>query len=204
MARIGMKHLVWAPISAETPGSDVTYGTGLLLGRAISADVSFERNDNPLYADDEVAENDNGTNGYTVDVGMSELEEAPAASVLGLTAVTEGTGGNTTTAYKTSDKAAPYGGFGYIQVLRRKNITKYKAFWYYKTQFSIESESAQTKGQTIEWGTPTLHGVGMPVHTDNTGTGYFRIFEVFDTYAAAETWLNSKGNYTPPSQQTAG
>ena len=194
MARIGMRHLVWAKIKEEKYGQELTYDTGKLLGRAVSGDLSWERNDNPLYGDDEIAENDNGINGYTLDIGMTELIEATAAEVLGRETV-NATGGEVDY-YEDTDQEAPNGGCGFIQVLRRHGVTSYRAYWFRKIQFSEESESSATKGETIEWGTPTIHGVGMGVVTDGTGKARFRKIKVFGTESDAIEWLNGLANIT--------
>ena len=55
MAFVGMKHPVWAPIREEIEGQPVVYDTGLVIGEAISADVTFTRSNNPLYADDKLS-----------------------------------------------------------------------------------------------------------------------------------------------------
>lgn len=193
MARVGMRHLVCAPITTETTGSAIAYGTGMLMGRAVRGNLQWERNDNPLYGDDVEAESDNGVTGYTLDVGTTELLENVAAAVLGLTA---GTGEGHTDEYETTDAAAPYVGCGYIQVLRRKGETKYKALWYHKVQFGIQSEESRTKEKTITWGTPELHGTGFGVYNDNSGKAKFRIEKLCATEAAAITWLNGLAGIT--------
>ena len=61
MAKIGMKYAVYAPFSGtHTSGTAITYGTGKKLCHAISADVTINRRDNPLYGDDTKIENDKG------------------------------------------------------------------------------------------------------------------------------------------------
>lgn len=203
MARIGMRHLVWAPITTETAGAAIVYGTGVKLGRAVSGNLSWERNDNPLYGDDVIAENDNGATGYTLTVGMTELVENAAATVLGHTVVEATTGQNATPAtYEETDASAPYGGIGYVQVLKRNGVQKYKAIWYHKVQFAVTSEESQTKGQSIEWGTPEMEGTGFGVYNDASGKAKFRISAVFDTGAAAEAWLDGKANISSSSGGT--
>ena len=40
MAYIGMRTPVFAPVSSHTDGSAITYGTGMVIGPAVSASVS--------------------------------------------------------------------------------------------------------------------------------------------------------------------
>ena len=56
MAFIGLRHVVAAPITAETEGQPITYGTGAVIGKGIQANLTINRGDNPLYADDGEAE----------------------------------------------------------------------------------------------------------------------------------------------------
>ena len=56
MAMVGMLHPVAAKIATEVEGQALTYDAGMVVGKAISANITFNRNDNPLYADDAVAD----------------------------------------------------------------------------------------------------------------------------------------------------
>ena len=191
MARIGMRHVVAAPISTETSGSAIEYGTGVVDGHGTQGIVNWQRSDNPLYGDDVIVENDNGPTGYTLEIGVTEMLETVEATVLGYVADTTDTG-----AYEITDAAAPYCGSGYVQVIRRKGVTKYKAVWFHKAQFGISTEETRTKQQTIEWGTPVMTGQGLGVYIDNSGKAKFRRQKMFDTEAAAVTWLNGLANIT--------
>ena len=110
MAFTGLQYAVVAAITAETEGSAVTYGTGKVLGRMISANISWTRNDNPLYADDAIAENDNGVTGGTIELNVDDISDAGRVYVLGETEVTV-TGG---TEYETTETPAPYVGVGFL------------------------------------------------------------------------------------------
>ena len=59
-ANIGMMYPVFAPISAYTPGSAITYGDGAVIQEAVSANIAWERSDNHFYGDDVELDNDNG------------------------------------------------------------------------------------------------------------------------------------------------
>ena len=59
MAEIGMQYPVWAEMVTES-----TYGTGLVIGKAVSANLSWQKEDNELRADDAVAETDTSITGF--------------------------------------------------------------------------------------------------------------------------------------------
>lgn len=198
MAFIGMQHVVAAAIAEETEGSAINYGTnaGFVVGKAIQGNLTWNRNDNPLYADDAIAENDNGVTGGTLELGTDDLIDAVRHKLLGEVEVTVGTG-TTATEYETTDDPAPYVGIGYVRVRRHGGTTTYQAVWYHKVQFAETSENAQTKGQSIEWQTPTLTGTIFGVKADApAGKTSYRRHRDFDTLAAAVSWLDNKAGVT--------
>lgn len=192
MAYIGMKYVVAAQVAAEVAGSDPTYSAGKVIGKAISGNLTWNRNDNPLYADDAVAEDDNGITGGKIELNLDDLSDEVRVYLLGDTAKTVGEG----TEYETGDKAAPYVGFGFIRVRRKGGETSYQAMWFHKAQFGESSEEAKTKGESIEWQTPTLTGRIMGVQNDSTMATNYRRRATFDTEAAARSWLNTKAGIT--------
>ena len=192
MAYIGLRRPTIATVKTETPGQALEYNAGMRFGKAIAANVSWNRNENPLYADDAIAENDNGITGGTIEFNADDLSAEERAYALGLVDQTSGTGTSAVTTYQTTDAAAPYVGFGYIRVRRKAGVTSFQGIWYHKVQFAEGSENGQTKGQSIEWQTPTINGTIMGVQIDSSGAIHFREEQHFDTEAAAATWLDGK------------
>lgn len=186
MAFIGMRHVVVARVTAETAGAEPTYNAGMVAGKAITGNLTINRNNNPLYADDAIAEDDNGVTGMSLELGLDDLLENVREYMLGLVKVA-GTSGSNDTYYDT-EESAPYVGLGYIRVRRKNGETKYQAVWYYKSLFGETTENSQTKGETIEWQTPTLTGTVMGVTVNSKIT--YRKYQVFDTLSAAESWLD--------------
>lgn len=192
MARIGMKYVVAAPITQENSGSAITYGAGVVVGRATQGNLTWNRNTNPLYGDDIIAENDNGITGYSLEIGVTEMLETVEAAILGYVA-----DATDTTLYEITDASAPYVGIGYIQVLRRFGQDLYKAVWYHKAQFGINQEQTQTKQEQIQWQTPVMTGTGMGVYNDATGRAKYRQQKVFTGAtgeAQAKAWLDGLAN----------
>ena len=190
MAEIGMQYPVWAEITGYSNTGAPVYGTGMVIGKAVSANLNWQKEDNELYGDDSVAETDSSITGYTLDVGITALDESKAGKMVGLRKV------GTTDEYEITDEDPPYGGHGYIRVLKRNGVRLYKAVFYPKIQFSIPNETSNTKGKSISWGTPVANGKGMAVYEDSSGKGKFRKEQVFTTLAAAKAYLNGKLNIT--------
>lgn len=196
MAFIGMRHPVVATLSTHTAGADPTYAAGMVVGHAIQGNLTITRNNNPLYGDDTIVEDDNSITAMSLELGVDDLSETVRAYMLGLVKKTTGTGTAAVDTYYDTDAAAPYVGLGYIRVRRLDGATKYQGVWYYKAIFSEESESSATKGESIEWQTPTVTGRCMGLSVDGTGALTFRKFQYFDTETAAIAWLNGLAGIT--------
>lgn len=195
MAFIGMRHVVAAEFNSHTPGSEPTYkSSGWDVGKAISGNLTINRNANPLYADDVIAEDDNGITGMDLELGLDDILEDIQAKMGILKEVTAGTP-SVTTYYDTSASAKDVG-VGYIRVRRKNGTTKYQAIWIYQTKFSKNSENAQTKGESIEWQTPTINGKCVGLDVDGSGEVSFRKIRIFDTESAANTYLDGLAGIT--------
>lgn len=189
MAYIGMRNPVAAPITAYTEGSAITYGSGMVLGPAVAANLTFDVADNPDYGDDVIVDNDNGINGYSATLETNNITKEGRAMVLGWEPV-----GTTVTHYDVTDAAAPYVGWGFIRVKMFKAVRSYEAFWFHRSQFSPNGINASTKQRQITWNHPQMNVQGMGVRLDNSGKAkYFQWME-FDSESAAQAWLYGKAN----------
>ena len=198
MAYIGMRSPKFWPISSRVDGSAITYGNPVLIGPAVSANVTFDVADNPDYGDDVIIDNDKGVNGYTVALETNDISAAARAACLGWVAQSSGTPA-AVTHYEVTDGQAPEGGLSYIRVKMYKGTRKYEAFFFHALQFSDGGENAATKKKQIEWNHPTMNGTGIGVYIDSTGEAKYFNWMEFDTESAAETWINAQGGYTPPA-----
>ena len=198
MAFIGMRHVVGAKFSEHTEGSEPTYVSGGKdLGGAISANLTINRANKPLYYDDAVGEEDNGINSIDIELGLDDLDEEIQEFMGLLEKKTAGTPAVTT--YYETDGASDYIGFGYMRVRRRKGVTTYQGIWFYKVMFSRGTESAATKGESIEWQTPTVTGRSIPLNVDSDSERKYRKIQNFSG-ASGETdcasWLDSLAGIT--------
>ena len=199
MAYIGMRKPVFWPISTRTDGSAITYSNPVTIGPAVSANVTFDVADNPDYGDDVIIDNDKGVNGYTVQLETNDISAEARAAALGWTAVMT-TGTNPTVQYyKVTGGEAPEGGMSFIRVKMLRGVTTYEAFFFHAMQFTGGQESASTKQKQITWNHPTMTGTGIGCYLDSSGEIRYFDYMEFDTQAAAESWINTKAGYTPPS-----
>lgn len=196
MAYIGMLNPVAAPISEETDGSAITYGTGLVIGPAVAANLNMDVADNPDYGDDIIIDNDNGINGYSGTLETNNITAEGRAALLGWKAV-NGTG-SAVDHYEVTDEAAPYVGWGFIRVKLFKGEKSWEAFWFHKAQFSPAAINGATKQRSIEWNHPSLNVTGLGVHLDNSGNAKYFDWMEFDSLAAAKAWLYAKAGISNP------
>lgn len=188
MAFIGMRHPVVARMNDHTDGQEPTYTGGMVIGHAVTGNLSITRNNNPFYGDDVIVEDDNGITAMSLDLGVDDVDEKVQVYCMGLKE--NKAGGDGVTEYFDTDASAPYVGIGYIRVRRKDNVTTYQAIWMYKNVISQESEESKTKGESIEWGTPTLKARAAAIAVDGSGARAFRKKANFDTEEAAVAWLN--------------
>ena len=188
MAAIGMKHLVGAPWAAkQNEGQLPVYGTGMKIGRAVSANITFQRNESELYADDVLAESDNVLTGGNLDVIVAEILDEVGEAIFGNKKDEDGS-------YHDSDLASPYIGMGYLREMKLQGKSTYRATWLYKVQLAPAEESANTRGETTTWQTQRMTGEILGVTLDD-GSTRFRAWKTFDKAEEATAWLNAKANY---------
>lgn len=190
MAAVGMRYLVGAVIKTETEGAVPTYDKGFNFGRAVSANVTFTRNDAKLYVDDVLGERDNTITGGNVDITVAEILDEIAEKVFGDKKDSDAEGD-----YYDSSESSPYIGLGYMQEVRVKGVSKYRVTWLYKVQLAPAESQAQTKGETTQFQTQRVTGEMMGVSMSD-GSTRFRARNEFDTSAKAVEWLKKKANIT--------
>ena len=184
---VGMMYPVFAPISAHTDGSMPTYGTGVVIQEARNATITKTYNDNPLYGDDRIVDDDNGLQALTCSFEPTGLSDSDRILLFG--EKEKAVGG--LTCQVECDNETPWGGFGYIRKMRDNGVKKFEAWIILKIKFQEESQSTSTKEGSISWGTPTLNGRAAGLYIDSSDELSWRAHETFDTIAAAKAWINT-------------
>jgi hypothetical protein len=162
MAIKGLSIPVFGKYNYNSTTKVVTYTDGIIGGGAIEYTISVESTENnPLYIDNKVGENDigkfsSGTLSLGTDDLMAEVSKyllglkEKNITVVGLTEVVE-------TIYD-DDAVAPELGFGIIEMHQKNNVDKYKAVIITRVNMSIPEDTATTKGEAVEWQTKTIEG----------------------------------------------
>lgn len=161
MAKIGLSKPYCALYNNS--GQTVTYSEGALIGKAVELSIEVEASDdNILYADNGPAETATTFTGGTFTLTTDDLMPDVMATILGLQKQ-DITSEKITTAspkwYVWNDKQmTPYMGFGAVVKIQRSGSIKWQAVVLPKIKFSNPSDTFQTQGETIEWGTPEING----------------------------------------------
>jgi phi13 family phage major tail protein len=151
MATIGLDKLYYAPITESPTTGDETYGTPVMLAKAISAELSIELAEATLYADDGAAE------------VVKELKTASSPwrgqhRSFGCRSPDWGQVDENGVLISTSeDGGAPVA----IGFRAKKANGHYKYFWFYRVKFGVPSTNLATKGDSITFSTPTIEGTVM-------------------------------------------
>ena len=184
---VGMMYPVFAPLVSHTDGSLPTYGNGVVIQEARNCTITKTYNDNPLYGDDRIVDDDNGLQALTASFESTGLTDADRVLLFGEEEISIGG----LTAQVESDNETPWGGFGYIRKMRDNSVKKFEAWIILKIKFQEESQATNTKEGSISWGTPTLNGRAAGLYIDSSDKLRWRVHETFDTIAAAKNWLNT-------------
>ena len=185
---VGMMYPVFAPLTSHTDGSMPVYGTGVVIQEARNCTITKTYNENPLYGDDRIVDDDNGLQALTASFEPTGLSDADRVLLFGEKVAQVSTG---VTGQWEGDNATPYGGFGYIRKMRDNGVKKFEAWIILKIKFTEDSQATSTKEGSISWGTPTLNGRAAGLYIDNTDEIKWRVHYTFDTIAAAKAWINT-------------
>jgi len=193
MAKIGLKCLTYAPYTSGGDGSSISYGTGVqLTDYMIRADVSEERQDAKFYADDHKIDSENSMTGATLSLELANLNNSLEEAFLGYVAESSASGAD----LLVTDAAAGFVGCGFYRKERFKGTVTYKCYWFYKVQFSKDSDSTNTKGENVDFQTETLTGDAMGVVLTSGGPTIYYATNRKDTESNAVAWLKTKAGIT--------
>ena len=149
MATIGLDRLFYAPVTEAPITGEESYGSPVMLAKAISADLSVELAEATLYADDGVAEIIKEFKGGKLTLGVDDIGRAAAEKLTGAT-----TDENGVLVSSSEDSGSPVA----IGFRARKANGKYRYFWLYRVKFGVPSATLATKGDTITFQTPKIEG----------------------------------------------
>lgn len=154
MATIGLDKLYYSKITEgeNNPSGgngDETYETPVSLAKAMTAELAIELAEATLYADDGAAEIVKEFKSGTLSLGIDDIGVAAAGALTGATI------DNNKVLISTSEDGGSPVAVGFRA---KKANGKYRYFWLYKVKFGIPATNLTTKGESIEFSTPTIEG----------------------------------------------
>lgn len=179
MAGIGL-YGVFYKKCVKTNGVTTGYtGELKMMGKAVEA--SFTPNspeDNPLYANNGVAENDSSTgSGGELTMTLDRMTLETAGDLYGTTVeqVSVTVDGETVQGqeitYKGDEVSAPVG-VAYIRMNQEDGVRNHEVVFYREATFTRPDDSCQTMGESIEWQTPEVTGTVAGLQGDGKNKWY--------------------------------
>lgn len=177
----------------SNPSGTNVFANGIKLARGVSVAVDATAvDDNNFYADDIIAETENGAvSGGTLTLTVDGLDPAARRLIYGLP-VADNDGW---TAYG-DEATAPYMGVGFIRRTMNNGTTNYWAVVFPKCRFAFDGEDAATQEDQIDWQTKELSCTFMRDDTANHNWKYVND-TAYATEALAEAALKAFLNVTP-------
>jgi len=177
---MGLKYMAWAQMATEPAAAVPTYNAGLVLGKAVSVNVSVSNAEGELYADDMLAE-------YISEFSSAELTaEVDNISLENQAKLYGGTFASDEFTISPTNNA-PFGGVGGYQILVVGGVRKYRAWFYPKARASMPDWDGTTKGTSISFGTQPIK---MKVLAPAYGPWYY--VKEFTTEAEAQAYIDTK------------
>ncbi len=152
MATVGLDRLFYATITDSPTTGDETYGTPVMLAKAMSAELSVELAEATLFADDGASEVVKEFKNGKLTLGVDNIGRDVAMALTGGKVDKKGV-----LISSSEDGGEPVA----IGFRAKKSNGKYKYVWLYRVKFAVPSTSLATKGDSITFSTPTIEGTVM-------------------------------------------
>ena len=190
MASFGAKRPRFAKIKTEPENNFPTYEAPVTIGKMIKGDLSINYASGKLFADDELAESVDEFSSGSIALETDDITDPIASQIYGLKVE------NQEVAYKSGDTPPP-GGLTYFKVLMRRGVKFFKGYYYPRVQAVLGNDTAQTKGDSITFGTSTTNFTVFQCNTSD-----WRRTREFTNEADCIAWCDSKLTGTVFTPQT--
>ena len=185
MASIGLRRFRYGQMNEDGE----TYKAPATLGGAIECKVSLDVAEAELYADDVLKEKAVAFKKGTLTIGIDDDDDSIFSPLLGEKTATYTPNGSETSVieYLSGSEDVPaYFGFGHVVPKMINGLRKYKVEWFPKVQFKPYVTDKKTKGDSLEFTTPSVEGTVF----ENNGK-VWRRRATFDTEDEANAYLDS-------------
>ena len=162
----------------------VSYENTTDVGDAMSAQIDLRFAEGRLYAESKLAEYIKLATGGTISLAVKYIKKAAQAMLYGCTTDTS----KENIKFSAKD-VANYVGVGFYAPDKVDGVTKYTCVWVPKALFGPPSMAYQTKGENIQFNTPTTTGEFL---ADDSENELLLETETVDSAADAVTWIKGK------------
>lgn len=162
----------------------VSYENPTDVGDAMSAQLDLRFAEGRLYAESKLAEYIKLATGGTISLAVKYIKKAAQAMLYGCTTDTS----KENIKFSAKD-VANYVGVGFYAPDKVDGVTKYTCVWVPKALFGPPSMAYQTKGENIQFNTPTTTGEFL---ADDSENELLLETETVDSAAEAVTWIKGK------------
>lgn len=176
MAFIGLSNPYIAKLVDE---SSKKYSDGFECGKAITVNVTPNYNEAKLYANNQLAENVKEFKDGNITLGTDRLPSTAAEVCFGHDVSDDGR----EVTYKAGDSSNNVG-VGFYVDRNIDSVRDYEATVVYKVKFNESANEYNTKGDTIEFKTPSIEGTIAALKT-----GEWKKTKIFETKDEAVSWL---------------
>lgn len=196
MAIVGLAYLAIAPFPENhTAGTMPTYGAGIVAAQMVSANLTYDRSEVTLEADNVTVESDNSITGGTLSLNAAHFTDEARVMAFGMKESQDEDGVDV---IDTTAALPPYVGAGFILSEQVNGVESHVANLVFKTQFTPQGITAQTKGKQKNFQTVTANGTFLGVQINQNDPTYVREAR-FKTLGEAQAWINKRLNVTPAS-----
>lgn len=185
MAYIGLKK----PIIGKRTGAK-KYDTPAALGKAVSMNITVNYNEASLYGDDALAEYDKYFKDADITLGTTTIPLEMNEIMFGHTVDDA-----EKTVTSNSNDENNYVGVGIMSVEKNNGETSYIAMFMYKVKFSEPSTEFTTRGDSIEYKTPSISG-----KASSEDDGVWKMTKTFSSEADALKWIYTQFGSTVPAE----
>ncbi len=181
MASFGAKYPFFSKVKSEPAGALPVYeGEPVRIGRLVKADLTVNLASGKLFADDGLAESVEEFSSGSIAMETDDMEDEVAAVVYGAKVTDK------EVRYNVGDDP-PAGGLGYLKKLMRRRKVLYKGYYYPLVKASLGSDTAQTKGDSITFGTAATTFTVFACES-----GDWRLTQEFTAEEEALAWIREK------------
>ena len=126
--------------------------------------------------------------GASLSLELANLTDALEKAFLGYKAESSAS----TADLLVTEVSAGFNGVGFYRKERFKGTITYKCYWFYKVQFSKDSDSTNTKGENVDFQTETVSGDALAVQLSSGGDIIYYCINRKSSESDAVAWLKTK------------